>query len=76
MRKYQWIFTKLAMCLNIVKICLANSNGQILSIFDRVISPGYDSGGVLSSHVFIYFNMQFVKMKMYTYLSVMVIKAK
>ena len=27
--KYQWIFTKLAMCIDIVEICFGNANGQI-----------------------------------------------
>ena len=47
------IFIKLAMCIDIADICSGNANGQILSIFDRVICPGYDSDGVLSFHVFI-----------------------
>ena len=32
--KYQWIFTKLDMCIDIVEICFGIANGQILSIFD------------------------------------------
>ena len=35
--KYQWIFTKLGMCIDIVEIWFGIANGQILSIFDRVI---------------------------------------
>ena len=31
---YQWIFTKLSMCIAIVEICFGNANGQISSIFD------------------------------------------
>ena len=37
--KYQWIFTKLGMCIDIVKIWFGIANGQILSIFDGVIRP-------------------------------------
>ena len=36
------------MCIDIVEISLGNINGQILSIFDRVICPGYDSGKVFN----------------------------
>ena len=32
--KYQWIFTKCAMYIDIVEVCFGNANGQILSIFD------------------------------------------
>ena len=35
--KYQWIFTKLDMCIDIVEIWFGIANGQILSTFDRVI---------------------------------------
>ena len=34
--KYQWIFTKLGMCIDIVEIWCGIANGQILSIFDTV----------------------------------------
>ena len=34
--KCQWIFTKLGICIAIVKIWFGVANGQILSIFDRV----------------------------------------
>ena len=51
--KYQWIFTKLAMCINIAQICFGKANGQIKSIVVRVISQGQDSGGVLLFHVFV-----------------------
>ena len=37
--KYQWIFTKLAMCIDIVEICFGIANGRISLIFDRVICP-------------------------------------
>ena len=51
--KYQWIFTKLGMCIGIVEIGFVIANRQILSIFDRVTCLPYVSGGVLSFHVFI-----------------------
>ena len=35
--KYQWIFTKLGMCIDIVEICFWIANGLISSIFDGVI---------------------------------------
>ena len=34
LRKYQWIFAKLGMCINIVEIWFWIANRQILSIFD------------------------------------------
>ena len=37
--KYQWIFIKLGMCIDIVEIWFGIANGQILSIFDSVICP-------------------------------------
>ena len=37
--KFQWIFTKLAMCIDIVELYFENANGQISSMFDRVICP-------------------------------------
>ena len=37
--KYQWIFTKLGMCIDIVEICCGVADGQISSIFDRIICP-------------------------------------
>ena len=51
--KYQWIFTKLAMCIDIVATCFGKANCQISSIFDGVIHPGYDNSGVLLFYVFI-----------------------
>ena len=39
--KFQWIFTKLGMCIDIVELCFWNANEQILSIFDRVICLQY-----------------------------------
>ena len=35
--KRQWIFTKLGMCIDIMEIWFGSANGQISSIFDRVI---------------------------------------
>ena len=46
----QWIFTKLGMCIDIVEIWFGIANGQILSIYDRVICWLHDSGGVSSFH--------------------------
>ena len=37
LRKYLWIFSKLGMCIDIVEIWFGIANGQISSIFDRVI---------------------------------------
>ena len=37
MRKWKWIFTKLGMCIDTVEICFGIANGQISSIFNRVI---------------------------------------
>ena len=37
--KPQWIFTKLGMCIDIVKIWFGIANGQILSDFYAVICP-------------------------------------
>ena len=37
--KHQWIFTKLGLCIDIVEIWFGIPNGQISSIFDRVICP-------------------------------------
>ena len=42
--KYQWIFTKLRMCIDFVGIWFGIANGQISSISDRVICPPDDSG--------------------------------
>ena len=32
--KYQWIFTKLGVCIDIMDSCFVIANGRILSIFD------------------------------------------
>ena len=45
--KHQWIFTKLDICTDIVEIYLGIANGQISSIFGRVICPRRDNGEVL-----------------------------
>ena len=42
------------MCIENVEIWFVIANGQIWSIFDRVIWLSYDSGEVLSFHVFVY----------------------
>ena len=42
--KHKWIFTKLGMCFDIAEIWFEIANGQI---FDRVICPRHDNGGVL-----------------------------
>ena len=39
MRKYQWIFTKLGMCIDIVEIYFGIANGQISTIFYLIIRP-------------------------------------
>ena len=46
LRKHQWIFTKLGMCIDIVEICFGIANGQISSIFDGVICPRH-------AHIFV-----------------------
>ena len=35
--KYEWIFTKLGVCIDIVETWFGIANRQILSIFDRII---------------------------------------
>ena len=37
MSKHQWIFSKLGMCIDIVKIWFRIANGQISSIFDNCL---------------------------------------
>ena len=37
--KYQWIFAKLGMCIDIMKIWLGIANGKFSSIFGSVICP-------------------------------------
>ena len=53
--KFQCIFMKLGMPIDIVEICLGIANWQIWPIFDRVICSWHDNGRVLSFQVFIYF---------------------
>ena len=40
--KYQWIFTKVGMCIDIVGLCFGIADGQISSIFDRAICSQHD----------------------------------
>ena len=37
--KCRWIFTKLGLCIDIVAVWFRSANGQISSIFDRLICP-------------------------------------
>ena len=53
--KYQSIFTKLVLCLDIVEVWFGIADGRILSIFDRVICLPQNSGRVLPFHIFIVF---------------------
>ena len=52
--KYPSVFTELGMCIDTMEIWFKIANGQILSIFDRVICLPHNSCGVLSFHVFIF----------------------
>ena len=45
--KSQGILTKLATCIDMKEIWFGIANGQISSMFDRVICPRHDNGGVL-----------------------------
>ena len=54
--KSHWIFTKFNMCIYIVEICFWIAHLQISSIFDRVLCPDHDKGGVLSFHVLLTLN--------------------
>ena len=47
MSKCQGILTKLGTCIDIKEIWFWIANGQILPVFDRVICPRYDNGGIL-----------------------------
>ena len=47
LNKHQWIFTKLGICIDIVKIWFGIANGQISSHFDGVIYPTH-------AHIFVY----------------------
>ena len=48
--KYQWIFTKLCMCIDIVEICFVIANEQILSILTELSAHILVSGQILSMH--------------------------
>ena len=45
--KCQGILTKLGTCIDMKEILFGIANGQVSSVFDRVICPGCDNGGVL-----------------------------
>ena len=45
--KCRGILTKRGACFDIKNIWFGIANGQISSMFDRVICPGHDNGGVL-----------------------------
>ena len=45
--KCQGILTELGTCIVMKEIWFGIANGQISSMFDRVICPRYDNGGVL-----------------------------
>ena len=45
--KHQWIFTKLDTCIDMKKIWFRIAYRQISTMFDRVICPRHDNGGVL-----------------------------
>ena len=64
--KWQLIFNKLGMCIDIEDIWIRIANGRISSGFDTVICPPHDSSSVLSFHVFIDFwlTCRFGKMDM------------
>ena len=44
--KYQWIFTRFAMCIDIVKICYRNVMGKFCPFLTELSAQ--NSGGVLS----------------------------
>ena len=39
--KYQSIFTKCGMCIDIMEICFGIANGQILSVFDSYLPASW-----------------------------------
>ena len=45
--KCQGILTKLGICVDMKEIWFGLAYGQISSMFDRVICPRHDNGGVL-----------------------------
>ena len=48
--KYQWIFTKLGMCIDIVNIYFGIANGQILSIFTELSARSMSIFSVLDDN--------------------------
>ena len=49
--KFQCIFIKFDMCIDIVEVCFGIAHWQISSVFDTVICPRHDNGRVLSFRV-------------------------
>ena len=47
LRKNQGILTKLGTCIDMKEVRFGIANGQISSMFDRVICSRHDNGGVL-----------------------------
>ena len=45
------------MCIDIAEAWFGVADGQISSIFDRLIYPKHDSGGVLSFHVLLFIHV-------------------
>ena len=64
LRKSQWIFSKLGLCIDIIEVWFWTAYEETLLIFDRVICPPHDSGGVLSLHVFI-FSIKFLDLQFF-----------
>ena len=65
--KYEWILTKLSMCIDIVEVWFGFANGQILSVLCYMW--GIYSGRVLSFHIFISFsNVRISMMRSYSLL--------
>ena len=58
--KCQGILTKLGTCINMKEIWFGIANGQISSMFDRVICPRHDNSGILQ---FNFFNFYYLKVK-------------
>ena len=50
--KCQGILTKLGTCIDMEEIWFGIADGQISSMFDRVICPRHDNGGVLNVFIF------------------------
>ena len=57
--KYQGILSKFGTCIDIKEIWFGIANGQISAIFDRIICPQHDNGGVLSFYIFLFFFLWF-----------------